>query len=101
MMLHANRKLTGVIHGRTLADVTRDGDVATVHFGDGSQMTVKLPPNAATIAGTPTGRVVRARQDDTTLELDLDNGATLTLPLAEPASSVLLRAADHSFEYAD
>lgn len=103
MTLRANRKLTGVIRGRTLTGVTRAGDVATVEFGDGSRMTVKLADGAPAIAVPPARPVTRARQDDTTptLAIDLADGATLTLPLAEATSSVLLRAADATFEYAD
>lgn len=101
MTLRANRKLTGVIRGRTLTGVSRSGDVATVAFGDGSRMTVKLASGAPAIVVPPAGPVARARQDDTTLAIDLAGGATLTLPLAEAASSVLLRSADQTFEYAD
>src|SRR4051794_31951714 len=97
----ANRKLTGVIHGRTVERVERsaDGSAWLVRFDGGSTVTLRTAPGA-----TParlTGRVVKVRQADTKLDLDLADGQTLEFTTAEPASSVLLRGQDGTLQYAD
>lgn len=97
----ANRKLTGVIHGRTVERVEPriDGTAWLVQFDDGSTLTVRTAPGAA--PARLTGRVVKVRQTDTRLDLDLADGQTLEFATAEPASSVLLRAQDGTLQYAD
>lgn len=48
------------------------------------------------------GRTVKAvRQDDTRLYLDFEDGSTLTVKTAEPASSVMLRDRENKLEYVD
>ncbi len=101
--MSANKKLTGVIAGRSIVRVDQDAGTATVHFDDGSIMTVQTAGGAATAPGSPSalGRVQAVRQQGTTLDLDLETGSTLTLRTAEPTSSVLVRAGDRTLEYAD
>ena len=62
-------------------------------------MTVKTvgSSNSASTGGT----IKAVRQQDTTLELDFDNGATLTIATAEATSSVMVRDKNHALEYAD
>lgn len=97
----ANRKLTGVIHGRTIERVEPRADGAgwLVRFDDGSIMSVRTAPGTA--PAHLVGRVVKVRQNDTRLDLDLADGRTLEFATAEPASSVLLRARDGTLQYAD
>jgi len=112
----ANKKLTAVLRGRTATRVDRDGSTAIVQFDDGSAMTVQTgddSPPASVGAGTggrpagegsgasALGRVQGVRQQDTVLSLDFETGSTLTLRTAEATSSVLVRARDHTLEYAD
>jgi hypothetical protein len=123
----ANQKLTGVLRGRTATQITWAGTTAVVQFDDGSAMTVQTstasggagtggpPPAALPVAGAaagssaspsdgPTaalGRVRGVRQQDTILCLDFETGPTLTLRTAEATSSVIVRARDHTLEYAD
>jgi hypothetical protein len=98
--VHANRKLTGVIRGRRPVSITAEKQTAVVGFDDGSRMTVQLSgPAPALPEGA--GPVRRVRQDGLDLALDLEAGGTLAFHLAEETSSVLLRAKDHTFEYAD
>lgn len=97
----ANKKLTGVLAGRSVVGVDQVGSTATLEFDDGSIMTVQTA-GAAPSGGTATlGRVRSVRQQGTTLDLDLETGSTLTLRTAEPTSSVIVRARDHTLEYAD
>jgi hypothetical protein len=99
----ANHKLTGVITGRRVTGVERQGAVIVVHFDDGSAMTVKAgasqPTGAA--AATPTGTVKGVRQRGTTLDIDYEDGTTLELETAEPTASVMLRGGDGTLQYAD
>jgi hypothetical protein len=98
--VHANRKLTGVIRGRRPVSITGEGDAAVVTFDDGSRMTVQLSaPSPALPADA--GPVHKVRQEGLDLALDLAAGGTLAFRLAEETSSVLLRARDQTFEYAD
>jgi hypothetical protein len=101
--MSANKKLTGVLAGRTVERIDQDGGTATVQFDDGSIMTVQTAGGAATSPGSASalGRVRAVRQQGTTLDLDLETGATLTLRTAEPTSSVIVRAGDRTLEYAD
>ena len=95
----SNRKLTAVIRGRTVTRVESRGTTALVTFDDGSNMTVRVVPGWSPPAVT--GRVVKARQEETRLQLDLDGGRTLELAIAEPTASVLLRGPDGVLQYAD
>jgi hypothetical protein len=107
--MSANRKLTGVLTGRTATQIEWQGAAALVHFDDGSVMTVRTaaqdsvptPAPGPAPAAQPLGRVRGVRQQGTTLQLDFEDGSTLTLRTAEPTSSVLVRAQDHALEYAD
>ena len=98
--MSANHKLTTILAGRTVATV--DHDVATAHLrlADGATLTVKL--GAGDFPAAPAlGRVKAVRQQSTTLNIDYDSAATLTLQTAEPTASVMLRAKDGTLEYAD
>ena len=96
----ANHKLTAVLQGRRVMLVDRVAATAVLHFDDGSTMTVQLGV-AGLPAVPPLGCVRGVRQKGTTLDLDYDSGVTLELTMVEATSSVLLRAANGSLEYAD
>jgi hypothetical protein len=97
-----NQKLTSVIQGRTIADIQAQDDTLRITFTDGSVMTVKMGKIAPEeIVHGPTGTIKAVRQQGTTLNLDFTDGRTLTIPTAEPTDSVMLRAKDHTLEYAD
>ena len=95
----SNRKLTEVIRGRIIARVECHDATALVTFDDGSVMTVRTA--GGSIPSGVTGRVIKARQSGTRLQLDLDGGRTLELATAEATASVLLRDRDGTLEYAD
>jgi hypothetical protein len=94
-----NQKLTRLIAGRSVAGADTSAAQCVVHFGDGSNMTVKVaaPPASADSRGT----VTRVRQAGTVLDVDLDGGATISFTTPEPMASVMVRAANGSLEYAD
>jgi hypothetical protein len=101
----ANRKLSAVIGGRSVVSVGagghdgRDESTAVIRFDDGSTMTVRTAPGTRTPAAT--GKILKVRQSPTALQLDFDDGRTLELATAEPASSVILRGPDGTLRYAD
>jgi len=97
----ANKKLTGVLAGRTATHFDQAGTTATLYFDDGSVMTVRTQGDVPDGRSGLLGRVRAVRQQGTTLDLDFETGSTLTLRTAEPTSSVIVRAQDQTLEYAD
>ncbi len=95
----SNHKLTGVLQSRTISGTANQGDVLTIHFDDGSLMTVQTAgsSNSASSGGT----VKAVRQQGTTLALDFEAGGTMEIPLAEETSSVMVRDKGGAMEYAD
>jgi hypothetical protein len=95
----SNHKLTAVLHGRTITGTRHQDHRLIVAFDDGSTMTVHT---AGSITGAATGgTIAKVRQQGTQLALDCEDGSTLLIPLAEATSPVMVRAKDHTLEYAD
>jgi len=95
----SNHKLTAVLKGRTVTGTQHQDHRLTIAFADGSTMTVNT---AGTTASAATGgTIAKVRQQDTQLALDFADGSTLRIPLAEATASVMVRAHDHTLEYAD
>jgi len=95
----SNHKLTAVLHGRTVTGTQHQDHRLIIAFDDGSMMTVKTAGTAASAATG--GTIAKVRQQGTELALDFADGSTLLIPLAEATASVLVRAHDHTLEYAD
>jgi len=95
----SNHKLTALLNGRTLTGTAETGDLLTVTFTDGSQMTVQT--DGSPISATSGSNVVAVRQSGTTLSLDLDVGETLEITTAEETSNVMVRDKNRILEYAD
>ena len=94
----ANKKLTGIIKGRTIKTASAGDDATTITFSDGSSMKVKTGAKADAL----NGREVKAvRQQGTTLNLDFTDGSSAQVRLAEATSSVMLRDSKGAMEYAD
>jgi hypothetical protein len=97
-----NQKLTPIIKGRTIAQISWEGPAAQLHFDDGSVLrihTAAAPPKGAPSALL--GRVRAVRQSLDTIAFDLDADAVVQFALAEPTSCVMLRDAKGALEYAD
>ena len=95
----SNHKLTSLIQGRTIAGTSNQNNALTIAFTDDSKMTVQTSGSSNSAA---TGGTVKAvRQQGTTLSLDMEGGSTLDIPTAEETSSVMVRSADGTMEYAD
>jgi hypothetical protein len=97
----SNHKLTAVLHGRTITAIHPQGTTLILTFADGATMTVKTAGASTSLSSGHRGTVGKVRQQGTQLALDYDDGTTLQLPLAEATASVMVRAKDHTLEYAD
>ena len=95
----SNHKLTTRLQGRTISGTANQNDALTISFTDQSKMTVQTAgsSNSASTGGT----IKAVRQSGTTLSLDMEGGSTLEIPLAEETSSVMVRDASGTMEYAD
>src|SRR5215510_2012347 len=95
----SNHKLTAVLKGRTITGTHHQDHRLIMTFDDDSMMTVNT--SGATTSAATGGTIAKVRQQDTQLALDCEDGATMLIPLAEATASVLVRAHDHTLEYAD
>jgi hypothetical protein len=95
----SHRKRTAVLKGRTITAMHMQGETLTLTFADGATMTVKTGGMATTPGHR--GTLAKIRQQGTQLALDFTDGNTLQMSLAEPTASVMVRAKDHTLEYAD
>jgi hypothetical protein len=95
----SNHQLTAVLKGRTITGTQHQDQRLIIAFDDGSTMTVKTSGTTASVATG--GTIAKVRQQDTQLALDFADGATMPIPLAEATASVMVRANDHTLEYAD
>ena len=95
----SNHKLTTLIQGRTIAGTSNQNNTLTLTFTDKSQMTVQTAGSSNSAA---TGGTVNAvRQEGTTLSLEMDSGSTMEIETAEETSSVMVRDASGTMQYAD
>jgi hypothetical protein len=95
----ANHKLTGVLKERRITNTQSAGNELRIGFDAGSMMTVQT---AGSVNSASTGGTVKAvRQQDTTLNLDFEDGGTWEIQTAEPTASVMVRDKNHTLEYAD
>lgn len=97
--MRLNQKLTPILAGRVIQAITQEERVAQVKFQDGSLMTIKLGGPLPTDYSR-TAKIKVVRQSGTKMSWEFE-GTTLTIPLAEATSSVLLRDAQGRLEYAD
>ncbi len=97
----ANKKLTGVIRGRTIKTASAGDGVLKITFDDNSAMKIKT--GTATAAQEAlSGHIMKSvRQQGTTMNLDFTDGSSVPVTLAEATSSVMLRDGQGALEYAD
>lgn len=95
----SNHKLTSLLQGRVIAGTSNADNALTISFTNQSKMTVQTAgsSNSASTGGT----VKAVRQSGTTLNLDMETGGTMEIPLAEETSSVMVRDGSGTMEYAD
>jgi hypothetical protein len=91
-----NRKLTKVIADRTIKTVMTEPGSILVLFDDQSNMKVKIA-GPATIP--PGGKVKSVHETKAEFKIDFEDGASATLYLADPGSSVAVRDKNNVVEY--
>jgi hypothetical protein len=96
-----NHKLTNIIKGRSIISMSHENDVAEIHFHDGSMLKVKTSHKAAVPTINMPRTIVKARQHNTCLWFDTEDGESLQFTLQEETSSVMLRDKSGVLEYAD
>lgn len=104
----ANRKLTGVIKGRTVKDISTGQNALSLSFDDGSVARIKTgdqpsPPSSAEDSGSGVkGKTIKSvQQKGSTLTLTFEDNTSTDINLAEATSSVMVRDKAGSMEYAD
>lgn len=97
----SNQKLTKLIAGRAIAACTQVEGLLTLTLDDGATMRVKTTPAATAPTLNPAVKIKKVRQRGTELDLDLEDGTTFSIHLAEATSSVVLRDHAGKLEYAD
>jgi hypothetical protein len=96
----ANKKLTGVIRGRTLKGTSQADNLLTITFADDSMMRIKTDGQKP--IDKLNGRTVKSvQQSGTILTLTFSDSSTAEINLVEATSSVMLRDSKGVMEYAD
>jgi hypothetical protein len=96
----ANKKLTPILAGRTVASLSQFENLLSIRFADGSTLSIKTAGPAAGLESAAR-TVAKVRQSGALMNLDFDDGSTAGIALAEAMSSVILRDKDGRLEYAD
>jgi hypothetical protein len=96
----ANRKLTPLLTGRTVATLSQFENHLSILFGDGSTLSIKTAGPVADL-DFQSRTVLKVRQTGAVLNLDFSDASTAEIRLAEAMSSVMLRDGRGTLEYAD
>jgi hypothetical protein len=91
-----NQKLTRVIAGRTIQAATAEPGSVLLLFDDDSRMKIRT---AAPAAVSPGGKVKSVQEDEAEITIEFETGASATLSLADPGSSVAVRDRNNAVEY--
>ncbi len=98
----ANRKLTGVIKGRTVKDATATNGSLSITFDDDSTMKVKTKTGGEASTNALKGKAIASvQQQETKMTLTFADKSAMEVPLAAATSSVMLRDGKGALEYAD
>ena len=94
----ANKKLTHLLAGRTIQSAMPADGSLTLTLDDGSTLVIKTAPGTPNTLSTG-GKLLKVREDGTELDLDMADGSTEKLTLAEPGNSLAMRDKNHKVEY--
>ena len=94
--MQLNRKLSKILKGRTIRSESGDEGNVVLTFDDGSILRLKVAGQASVAAG---GKVKAAHESGADFRLDLENGPSVQVRLADPGSSVALRDRNGTVEY--
>jgi len=88
--------LTKVIAGRTVKAATAEPGAVLVLFADGSNMKIKTAGPRTIPPGCKVKSVHEAKAE---FKIDLEDGSSVTLRLADPGSSGAVRDKNNAVEY--
>ena len=94
--MQLNRKLTNVLKGRTIQAESGDEGHVTIAFQDGSTLKLKAAGQATVTAGA---KVKAVHESGDQFQIDVENGPSVQVRLADPGSSVALRDKNGAVEY--
>ena len=94
--MRRNQKLTRVVRGRTVQVATTEQGKLVIRFSDQSTLTVKTVGLANV---SPGGKIEAIQEDGVEFALQLEDGSTVSLQLADPGSSVAVRDQNNQVEY--
>jgi len=94
--MQLNRKLTNVLRGRTIQSESGDAASLTVTFDDRSTLKLKVAGQAT----VPVGAKVKAvHESGDQFQIDVENGPSVQVRLADPGSSVAVHDRNGAVEY--
>jgi hypothetical protein len=94
--MELNRKLTHLLKGRTIQSEFGDEDHVAITFDDESTLKLRVAGQATVSVGAKVEAVHEAGEH---FQVDLDEGASVQVQLADPGSSVALRDKSGAVQY--
>jgi hypothetical protein len=94
--MEPNRKLSKILKGRTIQSGSGDAGSLTITFDDQSTLKLKLAGQATVTAGA---KVKAVHESGDQFRIDVENGPSVQVQLADPGSSVALRDRNGAVEY--
>jgi hypothetical protein len=94
--MQLNRKLSKVLKGRTIQSESGDAGSLAITFDDQPTLKLKVAGPATVTVG---GKVKAVHESGDQFQVDLENGPSVQVRLADPGSSVALRDKNGAVEY--
>jgi hypothetical protein len=94
-----NHKLTALLRGRTITGTVQQGNILEITFENGSTMKVKISPGSVYFQISGRRKIVNVHEEDAQLDLDCEDGTTVSVVVIENGSSVSLRDKTNAVEY--
>ena len=94
--MELNRKLTHLLKGRTIQSESGDEDHVAITFDDESTLKLRVAGQATVSVGAKVEAVHEAGEH---FQVDLEEGSSVQVRLADPGSSVALRDKSGAVQY--
>jgi outer membrane lipoprotein SlyB len=92
------QNLGNILRGRTIQSTQNQNGEMTIGFSDGSKMSIETGSGSSNSAATG-GTIRSVEHSETSLHLEMVNGKSLVIPLANENKTVLVQDKDGSTEY--